>query len=733
MMKRLLNVAGALAASALVLAPVAAVARAKIVINNQNGPGEGFNDPTPAVPVGGNPGTTVGEQRLLAFQFAASIWGATITSSQTITIDARFSALECSKDGIVLGSAGPEGQQAADPSFPDQTVWYSNALANAFANRDFDAQHGDIQANFNGNYGTTGCAAGSGWYYGLDGKAPANLSDLPTVLLHEFSHGLGFLTFSQSGHNQNNIPDIFEKYAYDNVVQKTWYEMTDAERQDSSLRLDQVVWSGANVAARAPTLLQLGTAFGITEPVGNAADFSYTPAEYGPKPTLGFGGEVARVQAADAGDATDACDAVTGVSGKIALADRIKPTTGQTTCTFKVKALNAQKAGAIGLIVIDYPKDTEPPGGLADDENVKDEITIPSMFVTNDSGVEILNAMQVGTTVISVHHTTTKPGMDNATNYPYLYTPVKFEEGSSVSHWSNGETVPSLLMEPYIHSDIPLGLDLTPSFMKDLGWVIGSDVTLAVAKSASVNAWPGGKAEYLITVLNHGSTDDTNVVVNAETPTGLTLESVSGAGCSSLPCTIGTVAADSRATVLATYSIPLDYTSPDPVVNHISFTSTQASAPDDAVVFTSPVQQAADMIVTADVPDSVEGGDQSIPVTITNKGPSVARNVSVQTNSETGVDFTGYSGDCTGTTCHFDTLQPGESKTVNMKINASGKTASFRVGTTSDTFDPYESNSEALVKFNVAEGGCTAPGGTSFFSLLLVAGAFALRRRKLRA
>ena len=37
-------------------------------------PGEGFNDPTPATPVGGNTGVTVGEQRLIVFRYAASIW-----------------------------------------------------------------------------------------------------------------------------------------------------------------------------------------------------------------------------------------------------------------------------------------------------------------------------------------------------------------------------------------------------------------------------------------------------------------------------------------------------------------------------------------------------------------------------------------------------------------------------------------------------------------------------------
>src|SRR5687768_13111014 len=74
---------------------------ATIVIVNLDGPGEGFNDPTPAAPVGGNPATTRGAQRLFAFQHAANIWGATIDSPVTIRIQAAFNPLGAN----VLGSA----------------------------------------------------------------------------------------------------------------------------------------------------------------------------------------------------------------------------------------------------------------------------------------------------------------------------------------------------------------------------------------------------------------------------------------------------------------------------------------------------------------------------------------------------------------------------------------------------------------------------------------------------
>ena len=68
---------------------------ANIVIVNVNAPGVGFNDPTPAAPVGGNPGTTVGQQALNVFQYAANVWGSILDSPVTIYIQASFVPLAC--------------------------------------------------------------------------------------------------------------------------------------------------------------------------------------------------------------------------------------------------------------------------------------------------------------------------------------------------------------------------------------------------------------------------------------------------------------------------------------------------------------------------------------------------------------------------------------------------------------------------------------------------------------
>src|SRR6266446_3895951 len=82
---------------------------ATIVIQNNDQPNVGFNDPTAVSPVGNNTGTTLGQQRLNAFQFAANIWGATLNSSVTITIRASWSSLGCTASSGTLGQAGTVG------------------------------------------------------------------------------------------------------------------------------------------------------------------------------------------------------------------------------------------------------------------------------------------------------------------------------------------------------------------------------------------------------------------------------------------------------------------------------------------------------------------------------------------------------------------------------------------------------------------------------------------------
>ncbi len=85
-------------------------AAATINVINDDGVGEGFDDPTGVAPVGGNPGTTLGAQRLNAFEFAADLWADLITSDVEIQVVAEFNPLFCDPNvGAVLGQVGSGG------------------------------------------------------------------------------------------------------------------------------------------------------------------------------------------------------------------------------------------------------------------------------------------------------------------------------------------------------------------------------------------------------------------------------------------------------------------------------------------------------------------------------------------------------------------------------------------------------------------------------------------------
>ena len=152
--------------------PSLARASATFVIQNLDVPGQGFNDPTPAAPVGGNTGTTVGQQRLNAFKEATRIWGTMLDSYVPIVIAAQFGALDCSGDNITLGQARASGVEIDQPGSPPN-ILVPEALADRLAGFDLRPGMEDIDAQFNG--ALFDCSGGQqDWYYGFDGKPPGN-------------------------------------------------------------------------------------------------------------------------------------------------------------------------------------------------------------------------------------------------------------------------------------------------------------------------------------------------------------------------------------------------------------------------------------------------------------------------------------------------------------------------------------------------------------------------------
>jgi len=440
----------------LCLAATSAFAGAHLVIRNTNAPGVGFNDTTPAAPVGGNTGTTLGQQRLNVFQRAADIWGSLIDSKIDIPVDASFASLDCGTNSAVLGQASATKIVRNFTNAPQQNVWYPIALASALAGSDLNNGAAHIQAQFSSQIDQPSCLGGVGWYYGFDGNHGAK-EDLLVVLLHELGHGLGFagVTNGTTGAMSSNFPSVFEQHMLDNTAGLHWSQMTNVQRITSATNDQKLVWDGTSATTAALKFLGGTPTFRISSPASVAKTYTINTAGFGPRLTVaGLNGTIAAAVPADG------CNAITNggaVIGRIALIDR-------GTCNFTVKVKNAQIAGATAVIIADNAPASIPPLG-GDDST----ITIPTIGVSQSDGAAIRAALTSPVVAQLFADTTILAGADTA-GHPKLYVPTAFIDGSSMYHYDTSAS-PNLLMEPNISSDLPSSsVDLTINELIDIGW-----------------------------------------------------------------------------------------------------------------------------------------------------------------------------------------------------------------------------------------------------------------------
>lgn len=462
------------------LSAAPASARATITILNADGPNEGFNDPTPAAPVGGNPGATIGAQRLIAFQFAADIWGAALDSNVPIVIQSNFDPLFCDATSAVLGSAGTAyivSDFGGVPPFPGSefaNIWYHGALADKRAGTELNPGAPDIVAQFNANLGKTGCLTGFGFYLGLDNNHGAR-PDLVATLLHEFGHGLGFSQFASvsTGAETGSQSDVFARNLLDRTQGRTWDQMTDTQRRASAINFSHVVWEGNETAKGAASLLLRGAAtLRVNSPSSVAGRYPIGVAQFGaPLSTTPLTGTlVAATDASNASGAStlDGCTALANaaaVSGKIALIDR-------GTCNFNVKVKNAQNAGAIGVVIADNVSEAPSP----DMPGVDGTIVIPSVHVIRSDGAALRAALGSGVNVSMLIDNALREGTDELDRVR-LFAPDPIVNGSSISHFDTVAT-PNLLMEPILTGDLTHAVevtDLTLAALRDVGWFADAD------------------------------------------------------------------------------------------------------------------------------------------------------------------------------------------------------------------------------------------------------------------
>lgn len=497
------------AMSALQAAPAGAAAT--IVIVNNDGAGEGFNDPTPRAPVPGNPGTTLGQQRLNIFQHAANIWGGILTSNVTIQVRAQFNPQTCSATSAVLGSAGPITLHRDFANVPLGGHWYHQALANKLATADQSAANPDITATFNSNIDSGCFGPGLVWYYGTDGNEGTNIELLP-VVLHEIGHGLGFSTSTSgtTGAYNGGFPHIWDRYLMDNVSGLHWDEMSAAQRIASAINTDHLVWDGpwgiAEAASLAPRPQMV-----INAPGGIAGQYAAQAATFGAALTLaGVTDDV--VLAADGTvPVNDICEPIVNaaaIAGKFALVDR-------GTCAFTAKALAVQAAGATGMIVVNNAAGLPPMGGT------DPAVTIPCIGISTADGDAIKANLGAGVNVTMSLNPALRAGADS-NGRPFMYAPNPLVAGSSVSHW-DVTLSPNALMEPAINTDLHDTIDMAHGLFVDIGW-------FRDAVDVSPDELAGSKSVFLEAPVPNPATSSTSVAfrTGAAGRVQLTITDVSG-------------------------------------------------------------------------------------------------------------------------------------------------------------------------------------------------------------
>ncbi len=422
-------------------------------------PGTGFSASEARAPVGGNPGTTLGEQRRRVFQRAGEIWGRFLYSPVPIEVAVNFETL----GARVLAAAGPESVERDFPGAPESNTYYPVALANSRAGFDLIPGEPDIGVTVSSN---------SPFYLGLEGPVPGGTFSLLDVLLHELGHGLGFISLvGSSGQFFDNRPDVFSRRIFDRQLNRAWTELNAAQRVASRTNDPFLVWRGSSTTRAAPFVLSPAAGLGrprvvVTPPAGEAFVLSMLPASF-PSEFPVSPIQAPLVRARDGTEATGraatACVDLANAAelvGKIVLIRR-------GGCFFDQKVLRAQSAGALAVIIANNAGDELITMGTSG-EVPTGAITIPSVFVGRATG-DALEALATGAAGANVRFERVPAGLGTDGEFVRLFAPASFSEGSSVSHWSV-DASPNLLMEPFINSNLDRALDLTLTQMRDIGW-----------------------------------------------------------------------------------------------------------------------------------------------------------------------------------------------------------------------------------------------------------------------
>jgi large repetitive protein len=251
-----------------------------------------------------------------------------------------------------------------------------------------------------------------------------------------------------------------------------------------------------------------------------------------------------------------------------------------------------------------------------------------------------------------------------------------------------------------------------------------ADVSLVKTLTTAGPYTAGQSISYTIVVANAGPSTATSIQVT-DTPTNLTITSVTGAGCAALPCTIASLASGANVTINVTATITAagafdnsaTATAAQPDPNTSNNTDNTGNG---GVTGVSADVSLVKTLVTAG--PFTAGQSISYTLVVANAGPSTATSIQV-TDTPTNMTITNVSGGgCAALQCTIASLASGANVTINVTatIDAAGAFDNSATATPAET-DPNLTNNTD----NTGNGGTAAPAAdVSLVKTLVTVGPF---------
>jgi uncharacterized repeat protein (TIGR01451 family) len=228
---------------------------------------------------------------------------------------------------------------------------------------------------------------------------------------------------------------------------------------------------------------------------------------------------------------------------------------------------------------------------------------------------------------------------------------------------------------------------------------------LSITMNGPGQVVPGTDTTFTLTIVNLGPSAAQGVTVASITPPGVTFLVNSEDCATAFPCALGTLTVGELRVIRTSLRIPVDYASPDPLVNTatVSALTPDPDLANNTASASAGLQQPA-VTIEADVsitktgpPALVEaGGAMVFELVVTNNGPFAAAGVTVSDPTPAGLTFESNGGDCTTPfPCSLGTLAAGEVRRIQARFVSGGMPIVNVATVSSTTLDPNLANNRA--------------------------------------